>query len=132
MHVTAPLRNINDIKNSYEQFINEKSNKLISVTPCKRNPYFNMVEKVNNKVQIVKKNIKKIGRRQEAPEVFDMNASIYIWTRKELLKKNSKYDKKTSLYIMPAERSIDIDSLFDWKLVEYILKKKNEKTRLFK
>ena len=23
LHVTAPLRNINDIKNSYEQFINE-------------------------------------------------------------------------------------------------------------
>ena len=59
-----------------------------------------------------------------------MNASIYIWTRKELLK-NSKYDNKTSLYIMPAERSIDIDSLFDWKLVEHILKK-NEKTKLFK
>ena len=132
LHVTAPLRNIKDIKNSYEQFISEKSNKLISVTPCKRNPYFNMLEKVKNKVQIVKKNKKKIGRRQDAPNVYDMNASIYIWKRKELLKINSRYDSKTSLYIMPAERSIDIDSLFDWKLVDYILKKKNEKKTLFK
>ena len=61
-----------------------------------------------------------------------MNASIYIWKRKELLKINSRYDNKTSLYIMPAERSIDIDSLFDWKLVDYILKKKNEKKKLLK
>ena len=55
-----------------------------------------------------------------------MNASIYIWRRNELLNLKSKYDKKTSLYVMPAERSIDIDSSFDWKLVENILKK-NEK-----
>tara|TARA_B100000965_G_C19494794_1_gene714719 strand:+ start:430 stop:1119 length:690 start_codon:yes stop_codon:yes gene_type:complete len=132
LHVTAPLRNINDIKKAYRQFLREKSNKLISVTPCKRNPYFNMVEKVNNKVQIVKKAKKKIGRRQDAPIVYDMNASIYIWRREELLNLKSKYDNKTSLYIMPAERSIDIDSTFDWKLVENILKKRNEKKKLFK
>ena len=47
-----------------------------------------MVEKVNNKVQLVKKNKKKIGRRQDAPHVFAMNAPIPIWTRNELLKKN--------------------------------------------
>ena len=129
LHVTAPLRNIEDIKKAYKKFLKEKANKLISVTPCKRNPYFNMVEKINDRVQIVKKNIKKIGRRQDAPTVYDMNASIYIWKRKELLNLTSKYDKKTSLYIMPAERSIDIDSTFDWNLVENILKK-NEKKKL--
>ena len=61
-----------------------------------------------------------------------MNASIYIWRREELLNLKSKYDNKTCLYIMPAERSIDIDSTFDWKLVENILKKRNEKKKLFK
>ena len=127
LHVTAPLRNINDIKNAYKKFLREKANKLISVTYCKRNPYFNMVEKVNDKVQIVKKPIKKIGRRQDAPIVYDMNASIYIWQRKELLNLKSKYDKKTSLYVMPAERSVDIDSTFDWNLVENILKKNEKK-----
>ena len=124
LHVTAPLRKIEDIKKSYKQFIKEKSNKLISVTPCKRNPYFNMVERINKKVQLVKRYKKKIGRRQDAPIVYDMNASIYIWKRKELLNLKSKYDRKTSLNIMPPERSIDIDSSFDWKLVENILNEK--------
>lgn len=126
LHVTAPLRNVGDIKKAYKQFIKEKANKLISVTPCKRNPYFNMVEKKNDKVQVVKKLRKKVGRRQDAPVVYDMNASIYIWKRKELLNLKWDFDKKTSLYIMPAERSVDIDSVFDWKIVENILRK-NEK-----
>lgn len=127
LHVTAPLRNIGDIKNAYKKFLRDKANKLISVTPCKRNPYFNMVEKINNKVHIVKKPPKKIGRRQDAPVVYDMNASIYIWKRKELLNLKSKFDKKTSLYVMPAERSIDIDSKFEWNLVENIMKKNEKK-----
>ena len=83
-----------------------------------------MVERINKKVQLVKRYKKKIGRRQDAPIVYDMNASIYIWKRKELLNLKSKYDRKTSLYIMPPERSIDIDSSFDWKLVENILNEK--------
>lgn len=128
LHVTAPLRSVNDIKFSLKQFLNERSNKLISVTPCKRNPYFNMVEIVKKKVKIVKQLKKSVNRRQDSPKVYDMNASIYIWKRKELLKLKSQYDHKTSLYIMPEERSVDIDNNFDWKLAEYILKnKKNEK-----
>ena len=74
----------------------------------------------------MKKLRKKVGRRQDAPVVYDMNASIYIWKRKELLNLKWDFDKKTSLYIMPAERSVDIDSVFDWKIVENILRK-NEK-----
>ena len=128
LHVTAPLRSANDIKSSLKQFLNEQSNKLISVTPSKRNPYFNMVEIAKKKVKIVKRLKKNVNRRQDSPTVYDMNASIYIWKRKELLNLKLRYDNKTSLYIMPEERSVDIDNNFDWKLAEYILKnKKNEK-----
>ena len=50
-----------------------------------------------------------------------MNASIYIWTREALLKYDSIFTEKTSLYIMPEERSIDIDTELDWKLVELLM-----------
>ena len=56
-----------------------------------------------------------------------MNGSIYIWTRKTLLNSRSLYNKKTILYEMPAERSIDIDSKLDFKIVEFLLKNKHKK-----
>ena len=55
-----------------------------------------------------------------------MNASIYIWKRNILLNKNSLFLKNTSIYKMPEERSIDIDSLFDFKIVKFLIES-NEK-----
>ena len=87
------------------------------------------MEVVKGRVQIAKKLKKNIFRRQDAPKTFDMNASIYIWNRKTLLKSsNSAVDKKTKTKIifheMPRERSVDIDDKFDFKLVEFLLKRK--------
>ena len=129
LHVTAPLRNVSDIRNAYKQFLKEKTNQLISVTESQRNPYFNMVEKKGKKISLVKKTKKIITRRQDAPEVYDMNASIYIWKRKHLLNLKNIIDPKTSLYVMPKERSIDVDSKFDWNLVESIIKNRNGKKK---
>tara|TARA_Y100001970_G_scaffold15871_1_gene17854 strand:+ start:39584 stop:40639 length:1056 start_codon:yes stop_codon:yes gene_type:complete len=60
-------------------------------------------------------------RRQDAPDVFDLNAAIYIWKRKSILKQNTLFTKKTSLHIMPEHRSVDIDSELDWKFVEFLM-----------
>jgi CMP-N-acetylneuraminic acid synthetase len=68
-------------------------------------------------------------RRQDAPEVFEINASIYIFRRNALLKKNKLLNKKTIIYLMPRERSADIDDIYDFNIVKLYMKK-NEK--LFK
>jgi CMP-N,N'-diacetyllegionaminic acid synthase len=135
LDVTSPLRKVEDIINAYKTFIKNKGDVLITGTKSKKNPYFNVVERVNNKVKKVKKLKKKIFRRQDAPVTYDMNASIYIYRRKILI--NSKINSKTViealehgskdkaiLYEMPASRSIDIDSEYDFRLVEFLLKNK--------
>ena len=76
-----------------------------------------MVEKKGDKIKIVKNSKINFYGRQEAPEIFDINASIYIWKRYDLLKKNNIINKKTGIFIMPKSRSTDIDDNYDFELV---------------
>ncbi len=121
LDATSPLRKISDIKKALRKMILDNSNNLFTVCPSRRNPYFNAVEFKNNKIQPVKNLMKKLTSRQQAPAVYDMNASIYIWKRNFLLKSDTVFHKKTSVYIMPEERSIDIDTGFDYKVVSALL-----------
>ena len=122
LDVTSPLRNLKDLKNAFKKFKKENASNLFSVTPSRKNPYFNMIEIRKKKVKLINPSKNLIHNRQKAPKTFDMNASIYIWKKKSLFKTNNLFNKKTSIFIMPLERSIDIDSDFDLKLVKKLLK----------
>jgi len=47
-----------------------------------------------------------------------MNASIYAWTREPYLSRPFSFDDTTRLFVMPRERSLDIDDEIDFFLVE--------------
>ena len=64
----------------------------------------------------------KIKRRQDAPKVYDLNASIYIWKRKTLISKDTLFVKKNSMYIMPNNRGYEVDTESDFKIVSYLMK----------
>jgi len=121
LDATSPLRSLIDITGAYEQFIQDDADVLISACPSRKNPYFNMVELVDGRPQKVKRLATDPTRRQDAPTVYDMNASIYIWKRAALLESDSVLAGQASLFVMPEERSIDIDSDLDWKMVELIM-----------
>ena len=125
LDVTSPLRLVEDIKESFAYFINGNFDNLITGSISRRNPYFNMVEISGGRVKLVKSPGDDLSRRQDAPPVFDINASVYIWTRDTLLTSESLYNETTVLYIMPEERSIDIDTIMDWQLVEFLMRKSN-------
>lgn len=122
LDVTSPLRNVTDIKSAMHQFQqNKMAENLISVTPSRRSPYFNMVEMdTNGAVRLVKQLENKIVRRQDAPKCYDMNASIYIWRRSTLFLQQGLFSPHTEVYVMPEERSYDIDSELDLEIVRMI------------
>ena len=70
-------------------------------------------------------------RTQDAPIVYDLNASIYIWKRKACFEQIGPFCKKTFFYEMPYSRSIDIDSLTDFKMVEFLEKIMNKFKNFF-
>jgi CMP-N,N'-diacetyllegionaminic acid synthase len=118
--VTTPLRISEDIDACIEVLFRENADNVFSVTDAHRNPYFNMVEiGPKGQVRLVKKG--SFTSRQAAPPVFDMNASIYVWW-KEILKKEKKlFLRKTRVYHMPKERSVDIDDAIDFQIAQMLL-----------
>jgi len=128
LDATAPLRNVEDIINSFKQFQENDNDNLITAMPGRRSPYFNLVEQnKEGKVYLSKTLDSAIVRRQDAPKSYDMNASIYIWKRDAILNEKSLFLEKTGLYVMPEERSIDIDTELDYKFVEFLMKENDVK-----
>lgn len=126
LDATAPLRSVQDIIDSYHQFLKDGNDNLITAMPSRRSPYFNLVEIDSiGKIALSKTLNAGIVRRQDAPKSYDMNASIYIWKRDTILNENSLFLEKTGLYVMPEERSIDIDTELDFEFVEFIMGKQH-------
>ena len=126
LDATSPLRFASDIVNAFEQFLQNDNGNLISAMLSRRSPYFNLVEVDNNGfVSLSKKLVNSVTRRQDAPKSYDMNASIYIWNREVILNEASLFLANTGLYLMPEERSIDIDSELDFEFVEFMMRKQN-------
>jgi CMP-N,N'-diacetyllegionaminic acid synthase len=125
LDVTSPLRLVSDLTESYSLFRNRKASNLITAAPSRKSPYFNMVEcDADGTVRLSKPLPAQIVRRQDAPACYDMNASIYIWTRESLFSSPSVFQEQTALYVMPEDRSIDIDTEIDFELVSLLLQKR--------
>ena len=125
LDVTSPLRKIEDINNSIKFFKKKKNlNNLMTICESKKSPMYNMVRIVNSKIQFIDQN-KFYNSRQKVPKMYDVNASIYLWSRKAILNKKLKIiNSKTGYYIMPRERSIDIDDNLDFKIAKYLFHEK--------
>ncbi|MCH9690210.1 MAG: acylneuraminate cytidylyltransferase family protein [Gammaproteobacteria bacterium] len=128
LDVTSPLRAVQDIHAAWEYFNQAKGAKnLVTAFPSRHSPYFNMLEKnTEGFAELVKPLNQPILRRQDTPDSYDMNASIYIWPRSILFQSKTAITDATVIYIMPEERSIDIDSLLDLELVRLLAKKRKD------
>lgn len=127
LDATSPLRYISDIENAFNQFLKDDNDILQTGMPSRKSPYFNLVElDEKGHLFLSKKTEKQILRRQDSPKCFDLNASIYIWKRKAILKYDTVFVDNCGLYIMPDDRSIDIDNEIDFEFVEFIMKKREQ------
>lgn len=122
LDATSPLRSVDDICAAVALLEGSGAGNVITAMPARRSPYFNMVElDALGSVHLCKPAVPPFVRRQDAPACFDMNASIYVWRREVLFESSSIFNPDTRLYVMPEERSIDIDSELDFRLVEFLM-----------
>jgi N-acylneuraminate cytidylyltransferase/CMP-N,N'-diacetyllegionaminic acid synthase len=127
LDATSPLRSVEDIRACVRLLEQKKVSNVITASLARRSPYFNLVQIKKGMIQPVKFFKKPLVRRQDSPQCFDMNASIYAWNRRTLFNSDTVFNKDTLLYLMPEERSIDIDSKFDFMIVDFLMRKNNRK-----
>lgn len=122
--VTSPLRTVDDVKKCVVDMIRKKAEAAMTVCIPHANPYFNMVEhKKNGFAGLVKPLKERPKRRQDAPKVYWVNSSVWVVNKKVFMKTGSFFPKKTVIVEMPESRSIHVDSLFDFELLEIIMKR---------
>lgn len=125
---TSPLRSVEDLQNAVQKLEKDSmASNLITAAPARRSPYFNLVEETKDgNVQLSKPLDNAIVRRQDAPKTYDMNASIYVWKREAFFEFQTVFTDKTLLYVMPEERSQDIDSELDFEIVQLLAEKRGK------
>ena len=121
LDITSPLRTESDIESAFAKKQSRDDLDLVfSVCEARRNPWFNMVKTVDDHVEQVCKS--EFTGRQQAPNVYDVNASIYVFKR-DFLATNTDgmlWRGKIGISVMMDTGIIDIDSEHDYLLMEAI------------
>lgn len=118
LDLTSPLRTLQDLENVITKKNNSESDVIFTVTNARRNPHFNMVKLVDHyAVKVIDSNY---TARQQAPKVFDMNASIYAYSRDFLLGDQAMFEGKCQIVEMVDTGVLDIDSEDDFELMQII------------
>lgn len=113
---TSPLRNSRHISEALRLY-NQSLDMIVSVKQTKSNPYFNLFEE--NKNGYLKRSKKNnFTRRQDCPNIYELNGAIYIINVNSLLKKGFLKLDKVKKYIMSEIDSVDIDTQQDLENAE--------------
>ncbi|MDP2066113.1 MAG: acylneuraminate cytidylyltransferase family protein [Burkholderiaceae bacterium] len=116
---TSPLRDNDDITRALLK--SPKAPLVVSVREASDNPYFNLVERGADGWMHLSKGGGNV-RRQDAPKVYALNGSIYVWQRAALAQAavNGLWSVGMDGYVMPGWRSVDIDDLDDFEYAQWL------------
>jgi len=119
---TSPFRTAEDIRSSIELAKERLAVAVVSVCKAERHPY--ICKRILEDGTLGDFITTDIGylRRQALPPAYALNGAIYLNERVSLLRDQTLLPIGTLAYVMPAERSLDIDTIWDWHLAELILK----------
>ncbi|MCJ7700001.1 MAG: acylneuraminate cytidylyltransferase family protein [Anaerolineales bacterium] len=123
---TSPLRTGADIDAALMLATEKIADGVVSVIQPKHHPYW--TQSINSEGRMVDffSQGTNITRRQDLPPAYALNGAIYLVETQVLLSLQTWYTDKTYAYLMPPERSLDIDTPWDLYLVDLILRNKVE------
>ena len=121
---TSPLRSLETVKKSIKMFKKGNYDVVVVVTKSRRSPYFNIVKRKKDYIQVFANKIKYV-RRQDVPKTYDLTTIAYVINPIFLEKNkiNSIFDGKVGFVeTKNIIETLDIDNNYDLKLAKFLLK----------
>lgn len=117
---TSPLRTTADIDACIRLAQEKNVPSVVSVVEPRNHP--NWMFTLSLEQRLCKLTNDPIGiRRQDLPPVYALNGAVYYAHVDCLRRHNTFMHEDTLGYVMPKDRSLDIDTLLDWKMVELVM-----------
>jgi CMP-N,N'-diacetyllegionaminic acid synthase len=121
---TSPLRTTEDIDRAIELLLDRQAGAVISVCETDHPPeWSNTLPPDGSMADFFRPGIR--GQRsQDLPKSYRLNGAIYIHRCETLLRDDSAaMDANSYAYIMPRERSVDIDSAIDFEIAQLFMQR---------
>ena len=117
---TSPFRTTQDIDNAITVALTKEPDAVVSVYPADPHPYLTKIITDNGMLSNFIQTDKEYLRRQDMPPAYALNGAIYLNKVESLINDRSFLPENTLAYVMPAERSLDIDDHWDLKIANMI------------
>ncbi len=120
---TSPLRNFQDIEGAYNVFLEKNAKAVLSFTELEHPVEW--CGKIDDSLCIENfRSETRGGQRQSMSKTYRPNGAIYIVSVPEFRKDRNLYRAGSFAYIMPKERSVDIDTEFDFEYAEFLMSRR--------
>lgn len=117
---TSPFRNSYDIDSAIDLFLDNSTSSVISFTQEAHPIEWNRI--VDNNLKFKDIGFDRIDNRQKYEKTYRFNGAVYVY-KTELVKARAMYTDKSLAYIMPEERSLDIDTETDFLYAEFLMER---------
>lgn len=121
---TSPLRKSFDIDKALEVMIARNAPVVVSVCLSNKPIHWNYFIKEDGLLKPCNPYKSRSTNRQQFPKTYFPNGALFISEIDYFVKKNSFYTSSTLAFVMPEERSIDIDSQIDFFTAQAIIDSK--------
>lgn len=123
---TAPLRISADVDACINTYLETQADVTITVTEAHRSPWFNMVttDEARFARLVMSGTGREVTRRQDAPPVYDITTVAYAANPEFVLNSSGLFAGRCSAAIVPLERSLDIDTEYDWQMAEFLMSRR--------
>lgn len=116
---TAPLRKVEDVEGCLDLLIEKNADTCITVTDVgSRHPTGIYRKHQDGTLEPFVKADARGFNRQDLEQIYWRTGSVYVMRRDVIINQNAIYGEKVVGFEVPDERSFNIDTMFDWQLIE--------------
>lgn len=119
---TSPLRTSADLDGIVALRQHGGRESAVSLTPTSKHPAWMYSLSPDHQLESLLQ-LDDAHSRQQLPPAYVLNGALYLASRAFLLREQAFITPETVGYVMPAERSVDIDTPLDWQWAEFLMEK---------